>query len=109
MSLVGSGHSSAARDLYRYYFLRQAYHQLYTGQSALPSVRPKEGLETFYHLVDRALSPACSSRLSESRDYGGAVLVTAELPNHSAPKGERMDPVGLDCLARALDLQGVVP
>jgi hypothetical protein len=35
MSLVGSGHSSAAHDLYRYYFLRQAYHQLYTGQSAI--------------------------------------------------------------------------
>jgi hypothetical protein len=41
MSLVGSGHSSAAHDLYRYFFLRQAYQQLYTGQSALPSVRPE--------------------------------------------------------------------
>jgi hypothetical protein len=109
MPFVGSGHSSAAHDLYSYYFLRQAYQQLYTGQSALPSVRPEEALETFYHLVDRALSPACSSRLSESRDYGGAVLVTAELPDLSASKGERMDPVGLDCLARALDTQGVVP
>ena len=58
MPLVGSGHSSAAHDLYRYFFLRQAYQQLYTGQSALPSVRPEEGLETFYHLVDRALSPS---------------------------------------------------
>jgi hypothetical protein len=58
MPLVGSGHSSAAHDLYRYIFLRQAYQQLYTGQSALPNVRPEEGLETFYHLVDRALSPS---------------------------------------------------
>jgi hypothetical protein len=58
MSLVGSGHSSAAHDLYRYSFLRQAYQQIYTGQSALPSVRSEEGLETFYHLVDRALSPS---------------------------------------------------
>jgi hypothetical protein len=58
MSLVGSGHSSAAHDLYRYHFLRQACHQLYTGQGALPSVGPEEGLETFYHLVDRALSPS---------------------------------------------------
>ena len=58
MSRVGSGHPSAVYDLYRYYFLRGAYHQLYTGQSALPSIRPEEGLETFYHLVDRALSPS---------------------------------------------------
>ena len=56
MPLVGSGHSGAAHDLYRYFFLRQAYQPLYTGQSAIPSVGPEEGLETFYHLVDRALS-----------------------------------------------------
>ncbi len=58
MPRVGSGHSGAAHDLYRYFFLRQAYQPLYTGQSALPSVGPEEGLETFYHLVDRALSPS---------------------------------------------------
>jgi hypothetical protein len=58
MLLVGSGHSRAALDLYRYFFLPQVYQQLYTRQSALPSVRPEEGLETFYHLVDRALSPS---------------------------------------------------
>src|SRR5215208_7464661 len=81
----------------------------YIRQSALPGVRLEEGLATFYHLVDRALPPACSSRLGESRDYGGAVLVTAELPDLSASKGERMDPIGLDCLTRALDIQGVVP
>jgi hypothetical protein len=58
--------------------------------------RLEEGLETFYHLVDRALPPACSSRLlGESRDYGGTVLVTAELPDLSASKGEGMDPVSV--------------
>jgi hypothetical protein len=58
MPLVGSGHSSAAHDLNRFFFLRQAYQQLYTGQSALPNVRPEEGLEMFYGLVDRAHSPS---------------------------------------------------